>query len=85
MPTDKVNVASDVAVKKGGCPNMGGVKYQQWEVVYHRDEHGNVVAEHSAGIDPITRGRAEMRAHQRTRIERVRARLLKRLAKAGDA
>jgi hypothetical protein len=60
------------------CPGLGS--YRAWEITYHRDGNGNVTVEHSLAVDPVTRGRAEATAHQRSRIERVRARLAKRLA-----
>jgi len=62
-----------------GCPGQGK-DYRQWEIKFHRDADGTVTPEHSLGIDPVTRGRAEAKAHQRTRVERIRARLAKRLA-----
>ena len=68
----------DTPVRKG-CPSIGS-SYRQWEVTFHRDENGDVTVEHSLGIDTVTRGRAEAKAHQRSRVERVRARLAKRLA-----
>lgn len=77
---------TDTPFKTGGCPNIDGKKYQKWDCLFVRDERGNVIVEYSLAIDPIARSRAEAKAHQRTRVERVRARLLKRLeAKAGSA
>ena len=66
----------DTPMRQG---SPGQVDYRQWEVTFHRDESGNVSVEHSLGIDTVTRGRAEAKAHQRSRVERIRARLLKRL------
>ncbi len=75
---DRPDPPKDTPVRKG-CPSIGN-SYRAWEVTYHRDEEGNVTVEHSLGIDSVARGRVEALAHQRTRVERVRARLLKRLA-----